>query len=91
MSRPPVKEVDCPDPSVHGNPFRYCPYCDWRESIASDIDRAIVATFYKQDDWSRVLDALEAYEATLVRIGDEVRRRESLPPYGPWPRPENPA
>lgn len=23
---------DCPDPSVHGNPFRYCPYCSWRES-----------------------------------------------------------
>jgi hypothetical protein len=21
----------CPDPSVHGNPFRYCPMCDWRE------------------------------------------------------------
>lgn len=21
----------CPDPSVHGNPFRYCPYCDWKE------------------------------------------------------------
>lgn len=21
----------CPAPEVHGNPFRYCPYCDWRE------------------------------------------------------------
>lgn len=21
----------CPDPSVHGHPFRYCPFCEWRE------------------------------------------------------------
>ena len=25
------KPEDCPDASVHGNPFRYCPYCTWRE------------------------------------------------------------
>lgn len=24
-------EEKCPDPSVHGNPFRYCPYCSWVE------------------------------------------------------------
>lgn len=23
--------ADCPDPSVHGNPFRYCPNCTWTE------------------------------------------------------------
>lgn len=23
---------NCPDPSVHGNPFRYCPYCSWIEA-----------------------------------------------------------
>jgi hypothetical protein len=23
---------DCPDPSVHGNPFRYCPNCTWTET-----------------------------------------------------------
>lgn len=21
----------CPAPQVHGNPFRYCPYCSWTE------------------------------------------------------------
>ena len=25
---------ECPDPSVHGRPFRYCPYCEWREQPA---------------------------------------------------------
>lgn len=24
---------ECPDPSVHGNPFRYCPYCSWTEPL----------------------------------------------------------
>ena len=23
---------ECPNPHVHGRPFRYCPYCPWRES-----------------------------------------------------------
>lgn len=27
----PVRPEDCPDPSIHGNPFRYCPYCTWME------------------------------------------------------------
>jgi hypothetical protein len=27
-------EKDCPNPGVHGNPFRYCPHCDWHESTA---------------------------------------------------------
>ena len=26
-----LEVVDCPDPSVHGSPFRYCPYCKWME------------------------------------------------------------
>lgn len=26
-----MNTTECVDPSVHGNPFRYCPYCDWRE------------------------------------------------------------
>lgn len=21
----------CPAPKAHGNPFRYCPYCNWAE------------------------------------------------------------
>ena len=28
----------CPDPSVHGNPFRYCPYCTWTEEAAQELD-----------------------------------------------------
>lgn len=28
----------CPDPSVHGNPFRYCPYCTWTEEAAQEAD-----------------------------------------------------
>lgn len=28
---PYVPPEQCPDPSVHGNPFRYCPYCSWTE------------------------------------------------------------
>lgn len=27
---------NCPDPSVHGNPFRYCPYCSWMEPLSAD-------------------------------------------------------
>lgn len=23
----------CPDRAVHGNPFRYCPTCDWTEPV----------------------------------------------------------
>lgn len=43
---PVVKVEDCPDPSVHGSPFRYCPYCEWHEPVpeavnAEDIARAI--------------------------------------------------
>lgn len=26
-----VSPADCPQPHVHGNPFRYCPYCSWIE------------------------------------------------------------
>lgn len=28
-----IAPENCPDPSVHGNPFRYCPYCSWMEPI----------------------------------------------------------
>jgi hypothetical protein len=24
-------EFHCPAPERHGNPWRFCPYCDWRE------------------------------------------------------------
>jgi hypothetical protein len=24
-------EFHCPVPEVHGNPFRFCPYCSWSE------------------------------------------------------------
>lgn len=27
----PVSPEECPDSSVHGNPFRYCPTCTWTE------------------------------------------------------------
>ncbi|MFR9767086.1 hypothetical protein [Nocardia sp. SC052] len=27
----PVPAAECPDPSVHGNPLRYCPFCEWIE------------------------------------------------------------
>lgn len=83
-----IDPEDCPTPSYHET-HRYCPSCSWvepQEPTASGIDRAIVATFYRQADWTRVLDAMEAYESALMRIGDDVRRRENLPPYGPWPR-----
>jgi hypothetical protein len=30
-NRAPVPPEECPDPSVHGNPFRYCPLCSWIE------------------------------------------------------------
>lgn len=26
-----LAESDCPNPEVHGNPFRYCPSCSWIE------------------------------------------------------------
>ena len=26
-----ISPADCPDASVHGNPFRYCPSCSWIE------------------------------------------------------------
>lgn len=48
---------------------------------ATGVDRAILLRAYTTDDWSRVLDALEAYETALCRIGDDVRRREGFPPY----------
>lgn len=80
-----VSPENCPTPEYHES-HRYCPSCTYREPVASDIDRAIVATFYKQSDWTRVLDAIESYEMSLSLISDDVRRREHLPPYGPWPR-----
>jgi ribosomal protein S27AE len=27
-------EFHCPVPETHGNPFRYCPYCNWTETNA---------------------------------------------------------
>lgn len=36
----PVSPEDCPDPSVHGSPFRYCPTCTWTELDDVDPDPA---------------------------------------------------
>jgi hypothetical protein len=39
-----VAPENCPHPSVHGNPFRYCPYCSWIEAHLTTeeiIQRAI--------------------------------------------------
>lgn len=27
----------CPNPEIHGNPFRYCPSCDWKEELPTDL------------------------------------------------------
>lgn len=38
---PYVPPEACPDPSVHGNPFRYCPYCSWTEQgLIGQIENA---------------------------------------------------
>lgn len=32
MSKSPIPvPKDCPNPELHGNPFRYCPNCTWME------------------------------------------------------------
>jgi hypothetical protein len=40
----PYTEADCPNPSVHGNPFRYCPQCDWREPIPENAESVPYST-----------------------------------------------
>lgn len=37
-----VPHIECPNPSVHGNPFRYCPHCDWVEAHDDQADEAMV-------------------------------------------------
>jgi hypothetical protein len=89
MSREIPGPENCPTPEYHET-HRYCPSCSWTEPQPpqwNDIDRAIVATYYTQDDWTQVLTAIEAHETLLTAIADAVRRRNNLPPYGPWPAP----
>lgn len=42
-----MNTTECVDPSVHGNPFRYCPYCDWREP---GHPRAVKGTIMRDDE-----------------------------------------
>lgn len=30
-----MSESSCPQADYHGNPFRYCPSCDWREDTSA--------------------------------------------------------
>lgn len=27
----------CPSPDLHGNPFRYCPHCNWAEKVPAPV------------------------------------------------------
>lgn len=59
----PVSPEECPDPSVHGNPFRYCPYCTWTEGH----DAPEVAT----EEHSEIRAAEAAHQASIcVQPGD---------------------
>ena len=61
---------ECPNPSVHGRPFRYCPYCEWREhqepmpktfDLIAHLDRQVawsLATFGPGDRAKGVIDHL---------------------------------
>jgi hypothetical protein len=37
MSTQPFPPAECPNPEVHGNPFRYCPSCTWIEETEAGI------------------------------------------------------
>jgi hypothetical protein len=60
----------CPTPDVHGNPFRYCPNCDWTEPRPDAIVAAADHDIF----------AVAAYEAFRISAGD---RLGGLPP---WPQ-----
>jgi hypothetical protein len=32
----PPTPADCPNPDLHGNPFRYCPSCNWIEETPTE-------------------------------------------------------
>ena len=34
--------LSCPHAATHGNPYRYCPYCSWREEHAHDLEAQLV-------------------------------------------------
>lgn len=34
----------CPSPEAHGNPFRYCPHCNWTAAKAAAADTVTVRT-----------------------------------------------
>jgi hypothetical protein len=73
MAESPPKPPTCPDPSVHGNPFRYCPYCDWKEHLPDHTDPALVrkvAEVLNSGSYglrkSKVMQAAEAVVAAIA-------------------------
>jgi hypothetical protein len=73
-----IAEKDCPDPSVHGNPFRYCPYCTWMEESPDDLvaegltktklDELIAEVVAARGRWYFI----EPYEAGAVALRDAI-------------------
>jgi hypothetical protein len=61
----------CPTPDVHGNPFRYCPNCDWTEPVLPrDPDLA----------------AMAAYEAFCAGVADRLGGMPRWDQIGPQDR-----
>ena len=60
---------DCPDPSVHGNPFRYCPYCNWMEPIEVHAETLVQQWTRRALAAERALDAIEAMLTKKNRVG----------------------
>lgn len=83
---------DCVDPSVHGNPFRYCPHCDWREPeppptgaqmIAAERQRQIDAEGWtpQHDDHH---DEGELACAATAYMFQTVFEMNGVPEIWPW-------
>lgn len=59
-----ISPADCPDASVHGNPFRYCPSCSWIE------EAPIIPEGYEPQENSFAKNhAMDALEAELEKQG----------------------
>lgn len=72
----PVTPEECPDPSVHGNPFRYCPNCTWTE--IDDVPESPTEPEGKVDDSieAQIRAAETAQQASVCVRPDDVGEDE---------------
>jgi len=76
MTSPHTDPQTCPDASVHGNPFRYCPTCTWIEEPPAKVSQP--ATI------GRIVHyRLSAQDAAVIRTaglsGNEAREGDVYP------------